>query len=231
MSGPSSIHLFLSRQMSERHDHVTLPQLLPSFRWVFPDAADRRRNFKYPTVCPDWLNVATKSEQDLREEEGQYIYDMMSSLEMVTKIIEWEIKKLGSADRVILGGQSMGATIAVLVALCRGKKLGGLIALLGWLPLRDTVRPISSPRRAEEAGVRWTEHRGKSWWNIPAACLERLRLPSEESFHEFRSVDEVLSMPKTPVFIAAYEDKAPERHMGSELRYVLQPVFDEISFK
>jgi len=226
----SFIEHFLSNQMSERHDRVTLLELLPSFRWVFPDAADRGRSLRYPTFCPNWLTVTIESKEDLREEEEQYIYDMMSSLEMVTKIIEFEIEKLGSADRLILGGQGMGATIAVLVALCRGKKLGGLIALLGWLPLRDTVRPISSPKRAEKAEVDWTEHRRKSWWGIPKACLERLRLPGEKPFHEFRSVDEVLSMSKTPVFIAAYEDKLPERHMGSELRYVLRPVYDDISF-
>lgn len=57
---------------------------------------------------------------------------------LVKQMIDKEIESTGiSSENIILGGFSQGGALALYTALTSDKKLGGVIALSTWLPLRS----------------------------------------------------------------------------------------------
>jgi phospholipase/carboxylesterase len=61
------------------------------------------------------------------------------SVSMVEKLITNEIAKGISSDRIILAGFSQGAVIAMTTGLCYSKRLAGIMALSGYLPLAENL--------------------------------------------------------------------------------------------
>lgn len=45
-------------------------------------------------------------------------------------------------SRIIVGGFSQGAALSLLTTLTNERKLGGAIALSGWLPLRTKIKGV-----------------------------------------------------------------------------------------
>ena len=45
-------------------------------------------------------------------------------------------------SRLIIGGFSQGAAVSLLTALTNERKLGGAIALSGWLPLHTKIKGV-----------------------------------------------------------------------------------------
>ena len=63
---------------------------------------------------------------------------MQRSVTWVNTLIETEMKTI-SADRIVIGGFSQGAAIAVLATLVSPLKFAGCMCLSGWLGLRGVV--------------------------------------------------------------------------------------------
>lgn len=45
-------------------------------------------------------------------------------------------------DRIVLGGFSQGAGLALLTALLANRRIGGLVVLSGFLPLQNRFQPV-----------------------------------------------------------------------------------------
>jgi lysophospholipase-2 len=70
---------------------------------------------------------------------------MAGSYEAVRKIIRREASFIGS-DKIILGGVSQGAALALPMFITSKIKLGGYMGLCGWMPLLDcseNAKPIN----------------------------------------------------------------------------------------
>lgn len=64
---------------------------------------------------------------------------ILRSVKALETIIEHEVQRGIPADKIVLAGFSQGAVIALTTGLCYPKKLAGIIALSGYLPLADEV--------------------------------------------------------------------------------------------
>ena len=78
--------------------------------------------------------------------------------EEVRKLIE-ETKETYSltSDKIVLGGFSQGGGLALYTGLTHAEKLGGIVALSTWLPLRDYV--IKRLNEVNDFYFRWLENR------------------------------------------------------------------------
>jgi predicted esterase len=91
---------------------------------------------------------------------------LLSSAASIGKLITAEVDAGIDASRIVLGGFSQGAAMTYLTGLTGERKLGGLVALSGWLPLREKFKQVRSclagyiKRRVfERMHCRW-RHRG-----------------------------------------------------------------------
>lgn len=83
---------------------------------------------------PAWTDIFGLTPNDPEDKKGFEI-----ARGRIVSIIEQEIAKGVSPNRIILGGFSQGAAVAYYTGLLLDKSLGGLLILSGWIPLRDVV--------------------------------------------------------------------------------------------
>ena len=67
---------------------------------------------------------------------------MLRTVSSLNQLITAEVDAGIPSDRIILGGFSQGAAMTLLTGLTSERKLGGLIVLSGWLPLRNKIKAV-----------------------------------------------------------------------------------------
>ncbi|KAK7049743.1 hypothetical protein VNI00_005774 [Paramarasmius palmivorus] len=95
------------------------------------------KNLRLFSIRFDIKSFGFKSEED---EEG-----MMESVRSLTQLIDAEIKSGLTPNRIVLGGFSQGAAMSLLAGLTSEKRLAGIVALSGWLPLKEKFKASLSP--------------------------------------------------------------------------------------
>lgn len=68
---------------------------------------------------------------------------MLETSHSLQELITAEVTAGIPASRIVLGGFSQGGAMSILTGLCGDRKLAGVIALSGWLPLKDTFVTVS----------------------------------------------------------------------------------------
>ncbi|CAF1170853.1 unnamed protein product [Adineta steineri] len=82
---------------------------------------------------PTWFDIHGLDHNAKEDQEG-----IEKSSKLLKDLIEEEIKSGIPAERVIVGGFSMGGAVAIHAALTSPHTLGGVLALSTWLPLSTT---------------------------------------------------------------------------------------------
>jgi phospholipase/carboxylesterase len=115
-------------------EELRLPATLP-VRFLFPHAGTRPITINNGFVMRAWYDITslggartTEDEAGIRESEG-----------VVRGYIEQQIESGIAADRIIIAGFSQGGAIALQTALRYPRRLGGVMALSTYLPLRQTL--------------------------------------------------------------------------------------------
>ena len=69
---------------------------------------------------------------------------MLSSTSSINSLITAELDDNPNIlpSRIVIGGFSQGAALSLLTTLTSERKLGGAIALSGWLPLRTKIKGV-----------------------------------------------------------------------------------------
>ncbi|XP_030766135.1 acyl-protein thioesterase 1 [Sitophilus oryzae] len=80
---------------------------------------------------PSWFDLKTLDESGPEDEEG-----IRNATVFVHNLINKEISGGIPSDRIMLGGFSQGAALALYSAMTFTHRLAGVVALSGWLPLR-----------------------------------------------------------------------------------------------
>lgn len=80
--------------------------------------------------------------------ENEDAEGIKASSEYLTSLVQAEIDAGIPADRIVLGGFSQGAAMAIYTGLTASAKLAGIVALSGWLLLSRTFREVlaASPK-------------------------------------------------------------------------------------
>ncbi|KAM3068395.1 hypothetical protein ACMFMG_009531 [Clarireedia jacksonii] len=134
---------------------VTLGDLIPHAKFVFPSGRERRTTVLGGRMSNAWFDVwdfsdRTKGEDTQRE-------GLRESIEYLGLVVKEEIERLPEDGKVIIGGFSMGSAMSMFLLLSGelerlgvGDQVVGLVGLSGWLPFR---------RQIEE-----TAQKGEAWW-------------------------------------------------------------------
>lgn len=131
-SGPEFASEFFESQAS---DLRTLAEIFPTVKWVFPTAIPRH-SARFGVQMSQWFDMW--STENPAEKEELQLAGMRESLPPILNILKTEAELL-SLERVILGGISQGAALAILALMCSGMRIAGFIGFCSWLPLRSDI--------------------------------------------------------------------------------------------
>jgi predicted esterase len=84
---------------------------------------------------PSWFDIRGLDQNAPEDQQG-----IQNMAEEVRKLIEKTKEDFGvEANKIVIGGFSQGGGLALYTGLTHAEKLGGIIALSTWLPLREYV--------------------------------------------------------------------------------------------
>ncbi|KZO98180.1 Phospholipase/carboxylesterase [Calocera viscosa TUFC12733] len=121
-----------------------LSDSLPHVKWILPNARMQPVAINYGMPSPSWFDIYALGDRSMPQRE-----DEKGALESVAEIdamIDAEITKNNiPSERIIVGGFSQGGALTMLIGATTQRKLGGIIVLSGWLPLRSKIQSMVSP--------------------------------------------------------------------------------------
>jgi len=108
----------------------------PAIRFIFPHAPERPVTVNGGYEMRAWYDIFGGFEGgDLEDQAG-----IKESQELVEQLIEQEKARGIPADKIILAGFSQGCAMALETGLCYPEKLGGVLALSGYIPMLPTFK-------------------------------------------------------------------------------------------
>jgi phospholipase/carboxylesterase len=119
-------------------NELRLPTTLAT-RFIFPHATPRPVTINNGFVMRAWYDITgfgperTEDDAGIRESDG-----------VVRKYIEQQIAQGIAANKIVLAGFSQGGAIAFQTGLRYPQRLGGIMALSTYLPLRSSVAKEAS---------------------------------------------------------------------------------------
>jgi phospholipase/carboxylesterase len=145
--------IFLHGLGADGHDFEPVVPMLRTegVRFVFPHAPRLPVTINGGLVMPAWYDIKSfRFDDPEREDEGQ----IRDTTRRITELIEREVERGIPASRIVLGGFSQGAAMALHVGLRHPERLAGLLALSGYLVLHDRIdRERSDANRTTPALV------------------------------------------------------------------------------
>jgi phospholipase/carboxylesterase len=114
----------------------------PGIRFIFPHAPMQPVSINNGYVMRAWYDVKWgdlegKSKQ--ADEKG-----VRASQAAITQLIEREVSRGITPDRIVLAGFSQGGAVALQTGLRHPRKLGGIMALSTYLPLAENLADEAS---------------------------------------------------------------------------------------
>lgn len=123
----------------------TLPERLPSCKWVFPSSPEVW-NPLFQEDISAWFEAHSLTDVDARQD--LQIPGIRQSVEYVLALLGQEIEALdGRAERVFLGGISLGGAVSLWTLLCLWnapvpRRIGGFFAVSTWLPFSKNISRV-----------------------------------------------------------------------------------------
>ena len=114
-------------------------------RFVFPHAPVRRVTINGGMAMRAWYDILGFDRRAREDAAG-----IRASAAAVTELVDREIERGMSSDRIVLAGFSQGGAVALHTALREPRPLAGVLALSTYLPLAAT---LASERSAANARV------------------------------------------------------------------------------
>lgn len=116
---------------------------LPNVRFILPHAPEMAvtRNSGY--IMPAWYDLYGLTGNSQEDENG-----INTSQKYIHSLIQNEINRGISCERIVLAGFSQGGAIALHTAIRYREKLGGVLALSTYLPLKTKLAAEVHPANA-----------------------------------------------------------------------------------
>lgn len=125
---------------SEALNGYTLPQALPSYKWIFPSAKPRYSK-RFDCDLTQWFDIWSLEEPTQHEE--LQVDGLAENAAWLLRIISNELAVV-PPERIVLGGISQGCVTAIHTLLLHSLSLGGFVGLCGWSPSWNNIAKYSA---------------------------------------------------------------------------------------
>ena len=140
--GPEFMH-------AEHSSGITLQQLLPNMKFIFPTAKRRRMAAQNRCTITQWFDII--SLEDPMKREDVQVEGLRESCACVHQMIENEMRHV-PCENIVLGGLSQGCATALYALLTFEPPqsisststcpIGAIMGMSGWMPFRNHVDEI-----------------------------------------------------------------------------------------
>ena len=129
---------------ADGHDFAALPPQLgtppdAAIRYILPHAPEMPVTLNMGMRMRAWYDIVSL------DERGQDEAGIRRSAAAIDGLIAREIERGVPSSRIVLAGFSQGAAMALFTGLRYPHRLGGIIALSGYLPLADALPDEAAP--------------------------------------------------------------------------------------
>jgi len=131
---------------TDGHDFAPIVQELdiPNIRFVLPHAPVLPVTINNGYAMPAWYDIYELNNDTLQDELG-----IRTTETKIAELIEHELSQDISVNRVLLAGFSQGGAIALHTGLRYPKRLGGILALSTYLPLKSKLLTERHPENLD----------------------------------------------------------------------------------
>lgn len=149
-------------------------------KWVLPNAPHNHeamtRAWYVPKALPNPMKPRVPGHDDELnapdDEEG-----IMKSVDFVDHLVEQELKEGTPPERILVGGFSMGCAVSLVWGLTgrMRNKVGGMVCLSGYFPLRDKIVELRKKRiiMEEQDRKQWFYVHGTMDMLVPSKLYEQ----------------------------------------------------------
>jgi pimeloyl-ACP methyl ester carboxylesterase len=137
----------------------------PPIRFIFPHAPSMPITLNGGYLMPAWYDIAGTDLISRQDATG-----IAKSERAICALIDQEIARGVAPERIVLAGFSQGCAMALHTGLRYPKRLAGIVALSGYLPLQ-TVLPTSATRPTPAHRSSWPTALWTPWWYRHGASL------------------------------------------------------------
>ncbi|KAL4062862.1 Phospholipase/carboxylesterase/thioesterase [Scleroderma yunnanense] len=116
-----------------------LSRAMPHVKWILPHAPQQPITANFGMTMPAWFDIQDFTFKSAEDEKG-----MLTSVGNLNDIIRKEVDSGVPPSRIVLGGFSQGGVMSLLCGLTSERKLGGVVVLSAWLPLRQKFKVMMS---------------------------------------------------------------------------------------
>lgn len=116
---------------------------LPNIRFILPHAPEMAVTRNNGYIMPAWYDLYGVTGSSKEDEGG-----IRASQNYINSLIQKEIDRGIPSERIVLAGFSQGGAIALHTALRYPQKLGAVLALSTYLPLKATLATEAHPANA-----------------------------------------------------------------------------------
>ncbi|MEY4267723.1 MAG: hypothetical protein RIS90_2258 [Pseudomonadota bacterium] len=146
---PTAAVIWLHGLGANGHDFAGLvPELdlsgCPPIRFVFPHAPSMPVTVNGGYVMPAWYDILGPNLVSQQDAAG-----IQASARAIVALIEHEVARGIPAERIVLAGFSQGCAMALHTGLRLPRRLAGIMALSGYLPLADRLTAERHPANAQ----------------------------------------------------------------------------------
>ncbi|XP_063062140.1 acyl-protein thioesterase 1 [Engraulis encrasicolus] len=120
----------------------------PHVKYICPHAPIMPVSLNMNMRMPSWFDIVGLSPDSAEDETG-----IKRAAENIKALIDQEVKNGIPSTRIVLGGFSQGGALSLYTALTMKQKLGGVLALSCWLPLRNSFPQASADSGNREVPV------------------------------------------------------------------------------
>ncbi|CDK24113.1 unnamed protein product [Kuraishia capsulata CBS 1993] len=107
-------------------------------RFVFPNAPEIPITVNGGMKMPGWFDIAEFGKESNTDAEG-----FINSCGVIQDLIQYELDHGIKGEKIIVGGFSQGAALALATGALSDVKLGGIVGLSGFVPCKEKVQELA----------------------------------------------------------------------------------------
>lgn len=121
---------------------------LQHIKWILPHAPEMPVTANYGMTMPSWFDIES-FDFSTEDEPG-----MLRTVRQLNELITAEVDAGIPAERIIIGGFSQGGAMSLLTGLTTERRLGGVVVMSAWLPLRSKFKAMMNDH-AKKLPIFW----------------------------------------------------------------------------
>lgn len=141
LHGRDSVATDFASELFERQasDGCTLPEMFPTFKWVFP-SSKMRMSARFGTELSQWFDIWSVEQPE--ERKDLQVEGLRESIAYILDVVHNHAGV--SPEKIFLAGISQGCATAIHALLQGSVRFGGFIGLCSWLLFQDEPSTLTT---------------------------------------------------------------------------------------